>query len=218
LVDEAGRAFAQSRAITATPAAARLSAARLWVRTGDLPALAEALRAEPVEPATASGERDAVVDTALLRLVLGQKEAALQLLESVIGIVLADPVPLYNNWLSFSGHHILLDVATVYNAVDQRDKAEPFIEQASAYVERYARQGNVWHAAGYHRARIESLRGRPEAALAALESAVAQGWRRGWWLKQDPALQSLRGQLRFDTLLARIDEANQLQRRRLPPG
>jgi len=65
---------------------------------------------------------------------------------------------------------------------------------------------------------VAALCGQPEAALAALEDAVAQGWRRGWWLAQDPALQSLRDQPGFNALLSRIEEANQLQRRRLPPA
>ncbi|RQO60375.1 hypothetical protein DBR47_08385 [Paucibacter sp. KBW04] len=215
LADEAARAFAQFEALSATPAAARMEAARQWVRAGDPAALALALQAQPLKPAQAALERYAVIDAALLQLWLGQPQAALRSLESVIGLVLADPVPLYNNWLSFQGHHILLDVATIYSAAGQRDKAEAFIEQASAFVERYVRQGNVWHAAGYHRARVLALRGQVEAALAALEEAVRLGWRRGWWLAQDPALQGLREAPRFKALLARIEAANQEQRGKL---
>ena len=154
----------------------------------------------------------------MLRLLLAQPAAALKALESVIGLVLADPVQLYNNWLSFLGFHVLLDVAAIYTAADRRDKAEPFIAQAADDIDRYLKQGNVWHAAGYHRARIEALRGRPERALAALEDAVRLGWRRGWWLAQEPALVSLRSLPRFKLLLARIDEANQQQRQRLAQG
>lgn len=215
LADEAARAFAQFEALSATPASARMEAARQWVRAGDTAGLALALQAQALKPAQASAERDALIDAALLRLWLGQPQAALQALESVIGLVLADPVPLYNNWLSFQGHHILLDVATIYSAAGLRDKAEPFIEQASAFVDRYVRQGNVWHAAGYHRARTLALRGQADAALGALEEAVRLGWRRGWWLAQDPALQSLREAPRFKAVLTRIDQANQEQRRQL---
>ena len=109
-------------------------------------------------------------------------------------------------------------MAAIYTAADRRDKAEPFIAQAADDIDRYLKQGNVWHAAGYHRARIEALRGRPERALAALEDAVRLGWRRGWWLAQEPALVSLRSLPRFKLLLARIDEANQQQRQRLAQG
>jgi len=66
--------------------------------------------------------------------------------------------------------------------------------------------------------RIEALRGRTEPALAALEDALRLGWRRGWWLAQDPALESLRGQPRFTQLLARMKESNQHQRQRLQQG
>jgi len=124
-------------------------------------------------------------------------------------------VPLYDDWNTFLGQHAWLDVAAIYCATDHRDQAEPFIEQSSSYVERYAKQGNVWHAIGYHRARIAALRGQSDAALAALEDAVRLGWRRGWWLAQDPALQSLRELPRFKAVLARIEDSNRLQRQRL---
>jgi len=215
LSEEAQKAFAQFQALSATPVAARMQAAMQWVQANDSVALAEALRILPLKPTQLTAERDAVIDASLLHLLLGQKEAALKTLESVLGLVLADPVPLYNNWLCFQGQHIWLDVATIYSAAGQRDKAEPFIEQASGFIERYARQGNVWHATGYHRARIEALRGRPEPALAALEEAYQLGWRRGWWLAQDPALQSLRELPRFKAVLARIEQAKQAQRDKL---
>jgi len=215
LPDEARKAFAQAQSLSATPASAQMSAARLFVQTGDMPALADALDSQVL---TRTAERDSLIDAALLRLLLGQKEAARKTLAPVIGLVLADPVALYNNWLSFQGHHVLLDVATVYMALDQPDKAVPFIEQADTYISRYVKQGNVWHAAGYHRARIAALRGEPEAALTALEGAISLGWRRGWWLQQDPALQPLQALPRFKAILASIEKANQVQRQLLLPA
>ncbi len=211
LLDDAGKAFAQFQAQSPQPAWARVSAARQWVRAEDRPALTKAVAALPAQ----STERDAVIELALLRLLLGQSQAAVKTLESVIGLVLADPVPLYNEWETFLGQNAWLDVAAIYYAADLRDKAEPFIEQASSFVERRVSQGNVWHAIGYHRARIAAMRGQPEAALTALEDAFRLGWRRGWWLAQDPALQSLRELPRFKTLLARIEESNQGQRQKL---
>lgn len=211
LVDEAGKAFAQFEAQSGKPVWAQTSAARRWLRAEDRPALVKAMAALPPRIT----ERDAVIDQALLHLLLGQKELALKTLDSVIGLVLADPRPLYNSWDAFLGQHPWLDVAAIYLAAEQRDKAEPFIEQASSFVEGYASQGNVWHAIGYHRARIAAMRGKPEAALAALEAAYELGWRRGWWLAHDPALQSLRELPRFKALLALIEQSNQAQRSKL---
>ncbi|MDN3542963.1 MAG: winged helix-turn-helix domain-containing protein [Roseateles asaccharophilus] len=211
MVDEAGRAFAQFQAQSAQPAWARVTALRTWVCAQDQAALRKAVDALPAQ----SKERDAVIELALLRLLLGQPEQAHKILASVVGLVLADPVPLYNEWGTFLGQHAWLDVAAVYHATGRREEAEPFIEQASSFVERYAKQGNVWHAIGYHRARMAAMRGQPEAALAALEDAVRLGWRRGWWLAQDPALQSLRELPRFKAVLARIEDSNRQQRQRL---
>ncbi|MFY7867548.1 winged helix-turn-helix domain-containing protein [Roseateles sp.] len=211
MIEEARQAFAQFQAQSPQPVWAQVSAARLWVCAQDRPALSKAVDALPVQ----SKERDAVIETALLRLLLGQPEQAYKTLSSVIGLVLADPVPLYDDWSTFLGQHAWLDVAAIYCATERREQAEPFLEQASSFIERYAKQGNVWHAIGYHRARIAAMRGQPEAALAALEDAVRLGWRRGWWLAQDPALQSLRELPRFKAVLARIDQANQAQRSKL---
>ncbi|MFY7914483.1 MAG: winged helix-turn-helix domain-containing protein [Rubrivivax sp.] len=211
MVVEAGQAFAKFQAQSPQPVWAQASAARLWVCAQDRPALRQAVDALPVQ----TKERDALIETALLRLVLGQPDQAYKTLSSVIGLVLADPVPLYDDWSTFLGQHAWLDVAAIYCATEHRDQAEPFLEQASSFVERYAKQGNVWHAIGYHRARIAALRGRPDAAMTALEDAVRLGWRRGWWLAQDPALQSLRELPRFKTLLARIEDSNRLQRQKL---
>ncbi len=210
--DEAQKAFAQAEAFSATPGSVRVTAAYRFVQGGDRAALEQALRLAPTGAAQA---RDAVIEAALLRLLLGQTAEALKAVEAVIGLVQADPIPLFNNWLCFLGRHILLDVATVYNAAGQRQKADPFIDQAAAYVDRYVKQGNVWHAAGYHRARIAALRGQPEAALAALDDAVRLGWRRAWWLAQDPALHSLHNLPRFKALLASVDDANRQQRQKL---
>lgn len=222
LRSDAAQAFAHAGVHSATPPQAHLAATRQFLQADDLAGLAQALQALQAQRAApgvdARAPAGADIDTALLLAVLGQKEAALQALRGAVGLLLADPVPLYNNWLSFHGHHVLLDVAAVYTAAGLAEQAAPFVDQASSYIERYAQRGNRWHAAGYHRARVEALRGRPAAALAMLQEAVRLGWRRGWWLRHDPALAGVRQLPGFAALLVQIEQDLQTQRRSLQPA
>ena len=185
---------------------------RAFVVEEDLPGLARYLDDLKFPP---TGTRDVEIDTAVVFAVLGRTHAARRALTSAVGPMLADPIPLYGWWPTCFGQHILIDVATVYTWLGEPEQARPFLEQAEAYVDRFERQGNVWHAIGYHKARIAALRGDQATALAQLEKAVDLGWRRGWWLKVDPALAGLRASPRFQTVLARIETETRAQRERL---
>ena len=75
--------------------------------------------------------------------------------------------------------------------------------------------GHVWHGLHYLRAGLQAQAGETAAALASLERAVELGWRRGWLMRVDPALQPLRGEQQFKELLAAIDAANADSRKTL---
>lgn len=213
LPDEARHAFAQAQAQAAHPAEAQLAAARLQL--GDEPALRRTLAQLPLP---ASGGHDLAIDAALLWVRLGDLPRARRLLEPAVGLMLADPLPAWGNWDAFQGRHVLIDAAAVYLALGEPARAEPLLAQADAFLKRYRQQGNVWHTEPYLRARIEALRQRPQAAVAALEEAVSLGWRRSWWIAHDPALASVRELPRVAALQARVQQMAQAAQRQLGSG
>lgn len=210
LPDEARHAFAQAQAQAAHPAEAQLAAARLQL--GDEATLRRNLAAQQLP---ASGMRDLEIDAALLWVRLGDLPRARRLLEPAVGLMLADPVPAWGNWDAFQGRLVLIDAAAVYLGLSEPARAEPLLAQAEAFLKRYRQQGNVWHTEPYLRARIEALRQRPQAAVAALEEAVGLGWRRAWWIAHDPALATVRELPRVVALQARVRQKLDADRREL---
>jgi hypothetical protein len=100
-------------------------------------------------------------------------------------------------------------------ARDNDQEANRLLAIEAAYLDRLEANGHAWHALHYLRAGLQAQRGETEAALRSLERAVAMGWRRGWWMRLDPALAPLHHEERFRRLLATIEEANGSARSRL---
>jgi len=75
--------------------------------------------------------------------------------------------------------------------------------------------GHIWHGLHYLRAGLQARAGDKAAALASLDRAVELGWRRAWLMRVDPAFATLRGEKKFDELLAAIDAVNAEQRKAL---
>ncbi len=141
-------------------------------------------------------------DAALLRRAL---EAAAGRNESL------NPAP----WFVFQGQHRLLNLAAVWIALGDSSAAAPHLVAVEQQLDQLERNGNRWHALFFHRARLAALRDKPQAALAALESAVAAGSRRAWWLRLDPTFTALRGEPKFVAGLDRIDAQTARQRQQL---
>ena len=199
--EEARQALRQAEALSAAPLGHRLSALRAHLLTDDLAGLDAGLRALALPREL---DREWQIEQALLQTVLGRPGLLQAELDQAVGLVLADPVPAANSWWMFQGQHLLLDAAAVYHAQGRPERAEPLLSQAQASLQRLVSQGNVWHATGYHLARIAAMRAQPEAALRALEQAVRGGWRRIWWLRHDPALAALRALPGWPAWLSRI--------------
>jgi tetratricopeptide (TPR) repeat protein len=86
---------------------------------------------------------------------------------------------------------------------------------ATQHFDNVESNGHVWHGLHYLRATVQAQAGEREAALASLGRAVELGWRRGWLMRRDPSFGDLRSDPQFESLLARIDEANAADRRKL---
>lgn len=208
--DEARHAWAQSQSLAAQPAESQLAAARLQL--GDDAALRRTLDGLKLP---ASGARELEMDAALLWVGLGDLPRARRVFEPAVGLMLSDPLPAWGNFDAFLGRHALIDAAAVWVALGEPARAEPLLAQAEAFLARYRTQGNLWHTGPFLRARIDALRGRPEAAVAALEEAVALGWRRAWSVPHDPALASVRALPRVLALQAQVRQKAEAERRAL---
>ncbi len=201
LPDLAQDAFDRTAALLPTSRWPAIHAAYAWLiqpgRGAPPPALALSAQQVP--------EDGLAIDVMVLRAMAGLSldDALLQRALEAMRSVRTPLQPLL--WFVFQGHHWLLDLAAVYLVMGQPERGEPYLELVQQQLDRYERQGNVWHALHFHRARLKALRGDGEGALTSLAAAVDAGCRRGWRLRLDPAFDSLRDQPRFSTALARID-------------
>ncbi len=105
--------------------------------------------------------------------------------------------------------------ALIERGRDNGAAAAELESMAARHFDDVEANGHVWHGLHFLRAGIQAVRGESAAALSSLERAVALGWRRGWLMRVDPALASLRKAPRFEKLLAAIDAANAEAREKL---
>jgi DNA-binding winged helix-turn-helix (wHTH) protein/tetratricopeptide (TPR) repeat protein len=108
-----------------------------------------------------------------------------------------------------------IDLALALQANGEARAADRLLEAATTFIESRPRLG-LGSGYGISDVQILALRGEPEAALAALENAVAVGWRSLWWyyLLQDPNLQSLHDRPAFQRAIRaiKLDVAAQMDR------
>jgi tetratricopeptide (TPR) repeat protein len=203
LRDEASRAF--ERAIVNAPSLPFLigESGIVHVATGDRAALAAAIRRlERYEPKPLP--TGAQAGLAWLYLLRGEVAVAHRLAGEVAGMIAADPLTLAGPWETFIGQSVHIDLAAIYAAAGKRDKADPFLAAVWRDLDRLEQNRVAWHSIAFLRARILALRGDVSSALTQLERAVARGFRRGWWLRLDPALESVREETRLNELARRL--------------
>lgn len=208
LPDLAAEAFGRTAALLPTSHWPAIHAAYAWLITPERGEPPAALALSPQQVPDDGFAIDVMLLRAMANLPLD--DALLQRALDTMRSMRTPLQPLL--WFVFQGHHWLLDLAAVYVAMGQPQRGQPYLDLVQEQLDRYQRQGNVWHALHLHRARLQALRGDRDGALAALASAVEAGCRRGWWLRIDPAFAGLRDEPRFTTALARIDAQTTRQR------
>jgi len=109
----------------------------------------------------------------------------------------------------------LLERATLYAVAGQHDSADALLTEVERALAQYRERGVTGHALDFHRARVAALRGDRSAAIERLKRAVEGGWRRSWWTRRDPGFAALAGDADFAALLRQMEEAVDVQRRRL---
>jgi TolB-like protein/DNA-binding winged helix-turn-helix (wHTH) protein/Tfp pilus assembly protein PilF len=179
-----------------------LERARLYV-AADAPAeLAAYLATIALE---GSSDPELLLDAALLELLANEVPRALALAKRAQQLVADHPQLFTGIWQARWGRSAALALALCAHASGDTRTEQMYLEDLSEWLDRVIEQGSVWHGVHYLRGGVLASRGKSADALSELEAAVAGGWRRGWWMRADPALASLREHPRFQALLARID-------------
>ncbi|HKO67907.1 MAG TPA: tetratricopeptide repeat protein [Burkholderiaceae bacterium] len=204
LYEEARRGFERISQLLRAPNAAAVEAGFVWVAEGAGEPAPKALSDTVSSPApwerlmimAMAGERPSAATVSAV-----EREQA--------GFVTQRPT-LYQ--LAF-GRFRALDVASLFSAAGANDLAAPLIDEAERTLNDYEQRGVIAPAFSFHRARVLALRGDIVRALASLQLAVDRGWRRGWWIRRDPALANLREEGAFKALLQKIDTQLAVQRK-----
>lgn len=162
-------------------------------------------------------EPGVAVDSMVLASIGGQA-VDLAAVDRNVQRMRGDPVRWVGSYDLFLGHCTWLQIATLYVLGEQPDRAAPLLAETEAFINRIKANGNVYHTIPYFEARIAALRGQLELALQRLREAVDAGWRRGWWIRWDPAFRALQSDTRMKALLQRIENDMLTQRQRLLVG
>ncbi|MCZ6560886.1 MAG: tetratricopeptide repeat protein [Gammaproteobacteria bacterium] len=115
---------------------------------------------------------------------------------------LLDDQELQINRINFQ---VSIDFALVLMKLGEQERAERLLEKCLAFVQTIPRlgQGGYWIADAI----IYALRGETGKALAALRTAIDEGWRASWWfyIDHDPNLDSIRDEAEFQSMRAEIE-------------
>jgi tetratricopeptide (TPR) repeat protein len=100
---------------------------------------------------------------------------------------------------------VAIDVAMLFRAMGQPGRANRLLDRSLEYLD--TRDAHEVGDYGVFLARVHALRGDTDAAIEALRKAVDAGWRLHWWfyLKQDPAFDSVRDSARFQAIVSELD-------------
>ena len=129
-----------------------------------------------------------------------EPDAALVRYKELFPELFAGPVP----GLQRSNMLAAVDAAGVLQRAGREDEARVLLVTALEFIQDVPRLGMN----GYQikDAEIHALLGNTEEALAALNEAIEQGWRRFWWLvERNPNLNSIRDEPEFLTMMAAVE-------------
>ncbi len=191
----------------------KLERARLFLTARDTTAFDKYVAAQDL---SAVEDPDELLDGALLRLTAGNLANARSLAERATHTPAYRPEKaLTDVWLTRWGRSAALTLAQIAQSSGNHALADMYLTEVHTWIERVKRNGQVWHGAEYIRASELALRGDAGGAMAALDAARKLGWNRTWWMRNDPALKSLRARADFIALLRQIDESNAGLRRKV---
>jgi len=115
-------------------------------------------------------------------------------------------------WQTRWGRSGSLTLALSALAAGDKATANRNLARLEGWLDYLERNGQVWAGLHYLRAEAHALRGRTAQAFQELDRSVKLGWRRTWWMRVDPALDSLRGDAHFEALVQKIAADNARER------
>jgi len=163
----------------------------------------------------ASNNDPGVAADALLLSAIGGTNVNPDTVDRNVARMKSDPTQAIGSYQLFLGHCTWLQYATLYWLAGRAAAAERLLSETENQLRRIVANGNIYHTIAYFEARIAALRGQPELALQRLNAAIAAGWRRGWWVRFDPAFRELRTLPELEMRLDQIDRDMTAQRQRL---
>ena len=112
----------------------------------------------------------------------------------------------------FSGR---VTMANVYIKTSDPQIGEDLLRESFDFLMMLREQGLATPGSYYVEAQIYALQGNKQAALISLRKAIDIGWRKHWYMVQDPNLESLRDTPEFREMMAEVEADIARQRRQL---
>jgi adenylate cyclase len=154
---------------------------------------------------------------ALAEMLVGNYEKALTLYESArlaynrVGI----PFGLEPYFINAYGKAFLVYIAYSYIKTGEHEKGQELLAESRAFLDKLREQGLGTPPSYYFEASLNALGGNRQQALASLRKAIDLGWRRSWYAKIDPPMESLRDTPEFKQMMAEVDADIARQREQL---
>jgi tetratricopeptide (TPR) repeat protein len=158
-----------------------------------------------------------LIDTAYLRLLLGEPRQADDLVQRAMRASDFDPVRFNGAWFARWGWSDELIRAAAEVGTGDRPDAMKDLQQIADLIDRLVSEGEQRGGLYALKAEVLALRGSDDSAMRALSQAVELGWRESWWAQREPYLASLRSRTDFRNLMERVDDLNRRTRDELKP-
>jgi len=154
------------------------------------------------------------VDAMRVYHVAGDLKNARQALDKLRAAPGYQEIDLYDPMQVRVAHSSALICAAVL--LDTGDRAEGLrlLDVLDAFLARLEKHGWANHGLDLIRAQSLALRGQPDAAMRALQRAVARGWRNAWRAQTDPYLSALWEREDFKSLMKEVEARNAEMRAR----
>jgi len=108
-----------------------------------------------------------------------------------------------------------IDIAPVLSMTGEQDRADLLLNRSLQYILTKPSDGR--NRDSMAKMQIYALQGKRENALSSFRQSIDGGWRMFWWyyLKQDPSLESIRGEPEFQAMMNEIEADMAMQLARL---